>query len=407
MHHHTDAAHTSCATPAPTASDSLRRLAENYLNSGIADGKCIEIRYINAVSLIGTLNIIGSVIIEMMTGKPLIAAFMLGIALATNLNVLYLRRSHNSSRAATNVLLIMLLMLIVMLVDGMYQNTAPIWLGTFPAAAFFFKGKYHGMRWFGAMLGLLLGIMLLQAMNYLHTPYTTPALGLIFVSVVTMGMIVFVYESLRAKAEASLRQTREKLHQLAHTDMLTGLPNRTDFYNRLPLALQQVRQSGEHLAVLFIDLDNFKPINDTYGHETGDKLLQQAATRLQDELRHSDFIARFGGDEFTAILPGVDSQQEAAAIANKLIAALSSPFTINGHHCRIGVSIGIGLFPDCADDVDTLVQLADHAMYMAKLGGKNSYCLCPDMAGEDVSAYQGGSACSRSCLQQNPCQLKP
>lgn len=407
MNHHMDAAHASSDSPAPTTRILLRRWLDNYLNSGIDDGKCIEIRYINAVSLIGTLNIIASVIIEMMIDKPHIAAFMLGIALVTNLNVLYLRRSHNTSRAATNVLLIMLVMLNVMLIDGMYQNTASIWLGTFPAAAFFFKGKYHGMRWFSAMLGLLLGIMLLQAMNYLHTPYTTPALGLILVSVATIGMIVFVYESLRAKAEASLRQTREKLHQLAHTDMLTGLPNRTDFYNRLPLALQQARQSGEHLAVLFIDLDDFKPINDTYGHETGDKLLQQAAARLQDELRHSDFIARFGGDEFTAILPGVGNQQEVAAIANKLIAALSSPFTINGHHCRIGVSIGIGLFPDCADDVDTLVQLADHAMYMAKLDGKNSSCLCPAMAAEKGTAYKGNSVCSRRCPQQSTCQPSP
>jgi len=399
MNHHMDAAQGPCTSPAPTPRLPLLRWLENYLNSGIADGKCIEIRYINAVSLIGTLNIIASVVIEMATDKPLIAAFMFCIALATNLNVLYLRRRRNSARAATNVLLIMLIMLIVMLIDGMYQNTAPIWLGTFPAAAFFFKGKHHGMRWFGTMLGLLLGIMLLQTLGYLHTPYTTPALSLIFVSVVTIGMIVFVYESLRAKAEASLRQTREKLHQLAHTDMLTGLPNRTDFYDRLPHALQQARQSNERLAVLFIDLDDFKPINDTYGHETGDKLLQQAAARLQGELRHSDFIARFGGDEFTAILPGIGPQQEVAAIADKLIASLSSPFTINGHRCRIGVSIGIGLFPDCADDVDTLVQLADHAMYTAKLGGKNSACLCPLKTADDVSAYKGGSVCSRRCLQ--------
>ena len=192
MNHHMDAAQGPCTSPAPTPRLPLLRWLENYLNSGIADGKCIEIRYINAVSLIGSLNIIASVVIEMATDKPLIAAFMFCIALATNLNVLYLRRRRNSARAATNVLLIMLIMLIVMLIDGMYQNTAPIWLGTFPAAAFFFKGKHHGMRWFGTMLGLLLGIMLLQTLGYLHTPYTTPALSLIFVSVVTIGMIVFV-----------------------------------------------------------------------------------------------------------------------------------------------------------------------------------------------------------------------
>jgi diguanylate cyclase (GGDEF)-like protein len=208
---------------------------------------------------------------------------------------------------------------------------------------------------------------------------------------------------MRAKAEASLQKAREDLHQMAHSDMLTGLPNRPAFYNQLPLSLAQAEEAEHRLAVLFIDLDDFKPINDTYGHEVGDQLLQQAAQRLRQQLRSSDFIARFGGDEFVAILPGLTEQHEVGRIADKLINALSSPFSIAEHQCSIGVSVGIGLYPDCASNADGLVQLADHAMYTAKLSGKNGYAVCPVLQGQDVTPYQGKCTCNRSCLQGMQC----
>jgi len=395
---HMDALRQSHSGTAPTRPLAPLRWFFNYLNSGLADGASIELRYVNAITLIGTFNVIASIFIELSTDKQMIAGFMASMALCAVINVLWLRKTRDAGQAATLLLLITLTMLTVMLIDGMYQNTAPIWLTTFPAIAFFFKGKHQGMRWFSTQLGLMFGIMLLQAFDLLHTPYSLPALILIFTGVVTVGMIIYVYETLRAKAEASLKQAREELLHLAHNDMLTGLPNRTAFYNQLPLLLDQAKQQGQRLAVLFIDLDNFKPINDTYGHEAGDQLLQQAARRLQQQLRGSDFIARFGGDEFVAILPGIREQHEIGAIAEKLIAALSLPFGIDGHQCCIGVSIGIGLYPDCAANVDALVQLADHAMYTAKLGGKNGYAACPLLQTEDVTPYQGKYTCNRTCL---------
>ncbi len=115
---------------------------------------------------------------------------------------------------------------------------------------------------------------------------------------------------------------REQLHRLAHNDPLTGLPNRTAFYELLPQALNQADKMGNHLAVLFIDLDNFKPINDAYGHETGDLLLAETAQRLHETLLESDFLSRIGGDEFTAILPGITDKNEAGVVADKLIRTL-------------------------------------------------------------------------------------
>lgn len=381
----------------------FRRLLYNYLNSGIAGGASVEVRYVNAVSLIGTFDILFSVLLELATGKSHMSAFMLCIALATNLNVVHLRRSHDAGRAATHVLLIMFIMLNVMLIDGMYQNTAPLWLATFPAAAFFFKGKHHGLYWFGAMITSVLIITLLQVAGMLATPYSSSALGLIVASLITVGAIVYVYETLRAKAEADLQKTRKELHQMAHTDMLTGLPNRSDFYLRLPAMLKAAAAQGHRLAILFIDLDNFKPINDTFGHETGDKLLQHAAERLEQQLRHSDFIARFGGDEFVAILPHIATTDDVEKLAGQIVQSLATPFLINGHHCQIGVSIGVGIYPDCASDVNNLVQLADHAMYAAKLDGKNAFSTCPLQSAGNNSSYRGKLSCNLNCKAAQSC----
>jgi diguanylate cyclase (GGDEF)-like protein len=377
----------------------------NYLDSGMTGSATTEVRYVNAITLIGTPNILAAILIEDAVGNPAMALFMSAVALCAILNVLLLRFTHDASLAATIILLIMLAMLTVMLIDGMFQNTAPIWYATFPALAFFFKGKREGLLWLGALLCLLLILMLAQSLNLLHSPFSNPALALVFASTVTVGMMVYVYESLRAKAEASLQQAREELHHLAHTDMLTGLPNRTAFYQHLPKALLQTQRLDCRLAVLFIDLDNFKPINDTYGHESGDELLQQAANRLRQHLRSDDFIARFGGDEFVAILPSVTEQQEISVVANKLIGALAAPFAIQGHQCRIGVSIGVGLYPDCASTVDNLVQLADHAMYTAKLSGKNAYAVCPIREGNDASPYKGKCLCNKTCLTGAQCDV--
>lgn len=370
----------------------------NYLNSGQSGGATLDVHYVNAITLIGTADIIAAVLIEYSIGNSAMAVFMGFITLSALLNVIILRKTLNASLAATVILLIMLIMLTVILVDGMFQNTAPLWYATFPAVAFFFKGKRQGSLWLGALLTILLLLMLAQSLKLLHTPFSNPTLALLFASTLTLGMIVYVYESMRARVEESLQQARAQLHHLAHHDPLTALPNRTAFYDRLQLTLAQIGQQGRHLAVLFIDLDNFKPINDIYGHETGDQLLIQAATRLRGQIRASDFIGRFGGDEFVMILTDISGHHDARIVADKLVHALSAPFNINGHQCRIGVSIGIGLYPDCASTADSLVHLADHAMYTIKARGKNGYALCPfNQEGDDTSPYKGQSTCNRSC----------
>lgn len=163
-------------------------------------------------------------------------------------------------------------------------------------------------------------------------------------------------------------------HQASH-DRLTGLPNRLLFDERLSLALAYAHQRGEMLAVMFLDLDRFKTINDTLGHASGDQLLQQVAHRLTKCLKHSDTIARWGGDEFTLILPQVGSAQDATQIAKRIIKTLKTPFDCNGQELHITTSIGVALAPYDGEDAETLLKNADTAMYRAKQQGKNNFQL--------------------------------
>ena len=167
-------------------------------------------------------------------------------------------------------------------------------------------------------------------------------------------------------AEAKIR------HQALH-DLLTNLPNRVLFNERLAEALQNARVHNQSLAVCFLDLDRFKTINDTLGHPIGDKLLQTVAQRLTSCLGEEDTIARWGGDEFTIILPNIRDARAVATVQERIIAALKPSFNIDNHHLHIGVSIGIALYPLHGRDGDTLIQNADVALYRAKAQGCNKY----------------------------------
>ena len=169
------------------------------------------------------------------------------------------------------------------------------------------------------------------------------------------------------------KENEERLAHLAHYDQLTNLPNRILFNDRLTQALALARRTRNRLAVMFLDLDGFKAINDSYGHAAGDELLQQVAKRLAECLRVSDTVARFGGDEFTIVLSEIDSKESAAMIANKVIDAIASPYNINGEDAHVTASLGISLYPVDGQQAHILLKKADNAMYHAKRHGKNHY----------------------------------
>jgi diguanylate cyclase (GGDEF)-like protein/PAS domain S-box-containing protein len=176
------------------------------------------------------------------------------------------------------------------------------------------------------------------------------------------------------------KASEEQVRYLAHHDVLTGLPNRSVAERKLREAMQQSRKTGQPVAVLFIDLDRFKTINDSLGHQTGDALLRLVAQRLRAPVRDIDAVSRFGGDEFVVLLNGVADSAEALQVAQRLRASLRMPYMIDDLELNVSCSIGIAMFPDDAADMDELMRHADTAMYQAKASGRdNVYFFTQDL----------------------------
>jgi diguanylate cyclase (GGDEF)-like protein/PAS domain S-box-containing protein len=174
-------------------------------------------------------------------------------------------------------------------------------------------------------------------------------------------------------AAVQLQHDARRLEFLAHHDTLTGLPNRAMFADRAREAVAHARRHDKTAAFLFLDMDNFKQVNDSLGHEVGDGLLKVMASRLRASVRGDDFVARIGGDEFCVLLQDIAEPHEAAAVAQKLLAELSKPCQVGEHEVSSGASIGIACVPQDGDEVGTLLRFADHAMYRAKQLGRNGY----------------------------------
>jgi diguanylate cyclase (GGDEF)-like protein len=172
-----------------------------------------------------------------------------------------------------------------------------------------------------------------------------------------------------------LEQYSRALESQALHDALTGLPNRRLLMDRLSLAIAHARRNTSTMAVMFLDLDGFKQINDTLGHDAGDTLLSMVADRLVAAVREEDTVARMGGDEFVIGLWELSHVDAVAALASKVILAVSQPYRIQGHDVRITASVGVGIYPLHGEAVETLMKRADLALYEAKRAGKNKYCI--------------------------------
>ena len=191
----------------------------------------------------------------------------------------------------------------------------------------------------------------------------------------------------RLDAEAAARSARR--------DALTGLPNRMQLLDRFAHSIANAHRHGTRLGVLFIDLDNFKQINDSHGHAFGDEVLVQAAHSLASAVREVDTVSRHGGDEFLVLLDEVEQPSDAAKVADKLIAQLALPQQVNGYELSLTASIGISLYPDDGDNADTLIKRADAAMYRAKrqVGGGFSFHGGHDASEGEAEPAPPGPAC--------------
>jgi diguanylate cyclase (GGDEF)-like protein len=195
-------------------------------------------------------------------------------------------------------------------------------------------------------------------------------------------------------------RAREREHFLAMHDSLTRLPNRALFFDRMHQALARASREDELVAVLFLDLDGFKAVNDQLGHSAGDHVLQIIGQRLSATLRSSDTVARLGGDEFALLATGLGEPHEAAAVARKLLSAVSEPLLIENKSVRVGVSIGISLYPHDGSKVEELLRKADTALYHVKRTGKNNLMLHADLAGHEGAEENSLEIELRSALRR-------
>ncbi|MBJ6726352.1 diguanylate cyclase domain-containing protein [Geomesophilobacter sediminis] len=170
-----------------------------------------------------------------------------------------------------------------------------------------------------------------------------------------------------------LKRLQAELGLMAHSDELTGLPNRALFLDRLEQVINRAKRHRNRFALLYLDLDGFKSVNDQYGHRAGDEVLKAVADRLMASVRRSDTLARIGGDEFTVIIDDLKHWDEPGHVARNLLEAFNTPIQIDRIVVQIGVSIGISVFPDDGEDGQTLISSADTAMYEIKRGGKSNY----------------------------------
>lgn len=189
------------------------------------------------------------------------------------------------------------------------------------------------------------------------------------------GEIVSIYDDVTTE-----KQAEERMQYLAHYDVLTGLPNRSLFTDRLQQAIATAKREKTRVALLFIDLDKFKPVNDNFGHDVGDMLLKEVAKRMRYCVRDADTVARLGGDEFVILLPSIEDEQVAIRVAEKILHNINQSFELAGHSINISSSIGVAVYPEHGGDEKLLTKNADLAMYHAKNNGRNNVKLYqPDM----------------------------
>ena len=205
--------------------------------------------------------------------------------------------------------------------------------------------------------------------------------------------------TVRSSFETQLIENQQRLDHLAHHDQLTGLPNRLFLAAHLPGAIAAARQSGQILAILFLDLDRFKHINDSRGHETGDALLKAVAQRIRSTARSADVAVRMGGDEFIVILKEVTNTAQVNEAAERIVEALSRPFVINGRPIATTVSIGVSLFPRDGADMGELLRHSDTAMYQAKERGRNNWQIFSPIMGRRLKARVAIESHLRAALQ--------
>ena len=293
--------------------------------------------------------------------------------------IYFLKKSVKNTPIVTNIILIIFFILVlVMFMNDEKYLLGPSWFIVLVMFSFYQAGILKGI-----LITIASFISILILGQNLIFPYSTVQYLYVLAPFLVAALTTYLYElkvknkeellDLKNIAQTQLIQEKEDLLQHAYYDELTKLPNRVLFHDRLKQAVAKTNRSNKDFAVLFIDLDQFKEINDSHGHTIGDSVLCEIASRLENTLRKEDTIARFGGDEFLCIVEQLESCESVAILATKLINATKEPMHMWGDTFQVTCSIGISIYKKDAKNEEVVLHHADTAMYKAKALGKDNY----------------------------------
>ncbi|MBL0077237.1 MAG: EAL domain-containing protein [Rhodocyclaceae bacterium] len=361
-------------------------LTSEQIPSSVIERKALRSRRLNQIAIF-VACVLAVRIADLEASELVMPVTMLSwtVSLCVILLTLWLNHKGKTELASLTLLLLIttLMSLLTWTSEGLYDTALYAYPGILIAAGLLLgKRQFYGLLIF--MLGFVSVIGWLSmtgihpstiSRDYNDFYRTTDILLILAITGITMRLIVNDVQTALETAESATLlalQSQSSLEYLAHHDSLTGLPNRLLGRDRIEQALNQARRHNERLAVMFVDLDNFKTVNDTLGHDQGDMFLKQVANRLIDSVRQMDIISRQGGDEF---LVGITNARDAEAIstaAAHILTRMAEPFPVNEVQISLSCSIGIAVYPDDGDNFETLVQLADLSMYKAKESGRNA-----------------------------------
>ncbi len=341
------------------------------------------------------------------------------VALAAVYVALRLARDPERIELAGNVVLGSAMLVIVACLSVIGGIEAPLvhWVGVVPMLAVLLCGRLAAVAWAGVATLSVVGLILADASGFdlgdagafegearfalwFYKLIDTTSWSVMFLAVSLLYEHIRITQTavVASKNDALEREIKqrtiaeERTMRLAFYDELTGLPNRSSFHRNLAQAMAETDRDGSTVAIMLLDLDGFKAVNDTQGHVFGDELLVEVASRLKACTRASDdvsrasegVVSRLGGDEFTILIRSLDERRQAAHVASRVLEVLREPFLIGGQEVYISASIGIALHPGPADSIDELLRSADMAMYHAKERGKNSFCFFEESMNDEV-----------------------
>lgn len=340
--------------------------------------------------LISALTAFGLVFLLNLEQNTGVALALDGACIVGYLTVLLLLKQTENYQLCSNVMIMMLALVIltgIQITGGNLESPILQLLLMIPLWGFLLLGLKAGIVWLLVTMGLfaftyLTDIYDVGNVQLLQSADVMRAMDVMFQFVLTavIGAVLIVYETLNRLLEKELHEEKIKLEHWASHDDLTGVPNRFEFFRRLKAHITEANERAQTVGVVYIDLDGFKPVNDTHGHHTGDELLRAIAERLQETLRLSDTTARLGGDEFGLILPGIRVPDDIENIMPKILEAIRRPIYIEGREIIVRGSCGVSVFPLHGDDYTDLCKYADTAMYRAKVNS-DSYIIYENTMG--------------------------